>query len=129
MNRQLLIIITLWLSLLVPGWAVAETDVSGVYQAVGGDQVRIRIQVSEPAPMAFIVRQYLPPGVQLLSASPKPMAYKKGKGMVKWLFTHARAGGLTLSMRLSQPVPTKRLRGEISFRHPASGAMITKHIR
>ncbi|PIE66447.1 MAG: hypothetical protein CSA26_00825 [Desulfobacterales bacterium] len=112
------------------GWALfpqlvhAGGDVSGSYQSAGTD-VRIQIQVSNPAPMAFIVLQHLPKGVKLVSASPKPLG--KGK-QVKWLFKHARPGVTTISMKLSKPVEKQQLKGEIRFRQAKGSAMISKSI-
>lgn len=105
----------------------AKNSVTGRYQGAGSDQVTIQLVVSDPAPMAFIVLQRLPKGVRLLSASPNPSGGTKG-ATVKWLFKHARPGNHTVVMRLSMPVAPGQLQGEIRFRHPDSGAMITTKI-
>lgn len=115
--------------LLTPLVLHAKTDVSGSYQHGGGGHVTIIIKVSEPPPMAFIVLQHLPQGVKLLAANPRPSGSGNGSSSVKWLFKHARPGKHTLEMQLSKSVDPKQLRGEIRFRHPQSGAMITRKIR
>ncbi len=115
--------------LLTPLVPYAKTDVSGSYKHGGGDHITIQIKVSAPPPMAFIVLQHLPKGVKLLSADPRPSGSGKGASSVKWLFKHARPGKHKLKMQLSKPVDPKQLRGEIRFRHPQSGAMITRKIR
>ena len=116
-------------ALLTPLVLHAQTDVVGSYQDGGGKHVTIKIKVSEPPPMAFIVLQHLPKGVKLLSAVPGPSGSGKGASSVKWLFKHARPGKHKLKMQLSKAVDPKQLKGEIRFRHPKSGAMITRKIR
>lgn len=116
-------------SLLTPLVLYAKTDVSGSYKQGGGQHVTIKIKVSEPPPMAFIVLQHVPKGVQLLSADPRPSGKGNGASSVKWLFKHARPGKHILKMHFSKPVDPKQLSGEIRFRHPKSGVMITRKIR
>ena len=128
MIRRILFLVFIG-SLLTPLVLHAKTDVSGSYQHGGGNNVIIKIKVSEPPPMAFIVLQHLPKGVRLLSADPRPSGSGKGASSIKWLFKHARSGKHILKMHLSKSVDTKQLRGEIRFRHPQSGAMITRKIR
>lgn len=115
--------------LLTPLVLHAQTDVSGSYQYGGGEHVTIKIKVSKPPPMAFIVLQHLPKGVKLVSADPRPSGSGKGASSVKWLFKHARPGMHILKMRFSKPVDPRQLSGEIRFRHPKSDAMITRKIR
>lgn len=122
LKKILIIIMVSWG--IFPQLLHAQADVSGSYQSAGTD-VRIQIRVSNPAPMAFIVLQYLPKGVKLLSASPGPSG--KG-GQVKWLFKHPRPGVTTISMKLSKPVQKQQLRGEIRFRQAKGSAMITRNI-
>ena len=115
--------------LLTPLVLHAKTDVSGSYMHGGGQHVTIKIKVSEPPPMAFIVLQHLPQGIELLSANPRPSGKGPGASSVKWLFKHAGPGNHILKMHFSKPVNPKQLRGEIRFRHPESGVMITTKIR
>lgn len=104
----------------------AETNVSGRYGGQG-TQVTIQLSVAAPPPMAFIVLQQLPAGVQLVHASPAPSGMNDQQ--IKWLFKHPHPGGATISMQLSKPVAVHQLRGEIRFRHPKSGNMFTKPIK
>lgn len=115
------------LILSLTGWA--QADVSGYYQTGGGQDVTIHITVGQSPPMAFIVIQQLPKGVSVLSASPQPSGFKRGGSQVKWLFKHAQPGKMTLSLQLSKPVARNRLQGEIRYRHPGSGAMMSKKIK
>lgn len=128
MIRRILFLVFIG-SLLTPFMLHAKTDVSGSYAHGNGHHVTIQIKVSDPPPMAFIVLQHLPNGVNLLAADPRPSGSGKGTSSIKWLFKHARSGTHILKMQLSKSVDTKQLRGEIRFRHPQSGAMITRKIR
>lgn len=114
--------------LLLPLTVWAKTDVSGSY-VVRGDQVTIQIAVGNPPPMAFIVMQKIPKGVEVVSASPRPSGYKKGGASLKWLFKHARPGTMSVKLQLSKPVKRSQLKGKIRYQHPAGGETITKKIK
>lgn len=104
----------------------ADTNVSGKYGG-GGSKVTIKLSVASPPPAAFIVLQQLPTGVQLVGASPQPAGVSGQQ--VKWFIKHPNAGGSSISMQLSQSVSTKQLRGQIRFKHPRTGKMLTGRIQ
>ena len=114
------------LVLLVVAASPAEAGVSGRYLAGGGSDVRMLLTIDKPAPTAFIVLQQLPAGVQMTSASPEP-APQEGTA-VKWLFKRQPPGSMIITLQLSHQVPETLLVGEISYRHPANGALVTTTI-
>ncbi len=114
--------------LFIPATVFGNPVVSGRYVSGGGKRIAIHIQIASPAPAAFIVLQHLPPGVKVLRANPKPAGINHRTGTVKWLFKKSRPGGYSLSLQLSKPVNPGTAHGEIRFRHPGSGKMISKAI-
>lgn len=126
MLRQRVILIFLLLFVVFVPSLRAESSVSGRYGG-GGTQVQITLSVGAPPPAAFIVLQQLPAGVQLVNASPPPSGANGQQ--VKWLFKRPQSGGAVITMQFSRPVAVRKLRGEISFRHPQNGKMSTARIR
>ncbi|WP_028580843.1 hypothetical protein [Desulfogranum japonicum] len=114
------------LFLLQPTFSLAKPEVSANYQGKG-NSATISVKVGSPAPMAFIILQTAPPGVKLVSATPKPVN-GLGSSSAKWLFKQPRSGSYTISMQFSKPVSPGQLQGEIRYRHPGNQAMITKKI-
>ena len=47
---------------------------------------------------------------------------------VKWLFKRPLPGSTIVTLQLSRQVPESQLVGEISYRHPKSGAFVTRKI-
>lgn len=123
--RTLLLVLTV---LLAPAIAWTEGGVAGRYLAGGGSDVRILLTITKPAPKAFIVLQQVPEGVRVLSASPAPAGEQQGPAAVKWLFKRPAPGSMILTLQLSHQAPESRLVGEISFRHPKSGGLVTRAI-
>lgn len=108
---------------------LAETSVHGRYLSAQGKKVQVQLTVSQPPPAAFIVLQRIPAGVQLLSADPEPSGFDKGSSAVKWLFKGPHPGSLRITMHLSQPVAAHSVSGEIRYRDPGSGKMMTRRIK
>ena len=108
--------------------ALAETDVTGRYLAGGGSDVQILLTIQEPPPAAFIVQQQIPQGVKMTAADPAPSGLQQEGGVIKWLFKRPQPGSVILTLQLSKQVMESQLAGEISYRHPRSGALITRKI-
>ena len=106
-----------------------EALVSGQYLSGGGQDLQLRITVAAPAPSTLIVIQNLPPGTAIESASPAFHQYDASKGEGKWLLTQVSPGRYLLSLRLSRPVPTGAISGEIRYKDPASGRLTHLPIR
>jgi hypothetical protein len=115
------------LVLLVPVTGRAEAGVAGRYLAGGGSDVRILLTIDHPAPKAFIVLQQIPQGVQTASASPAPSGVQEGRA-IRGLFKRPLPGSMLVMLQLSRQVPESQLVGEISYRHPKSGALVTRKI-
>ena len=122
---------SLWclaLMLLLPGAVrAANLVVSGQYESTGTTLV-ISVQVGSPPPVAFIVLQHLPTGIKVIQATPRPAGQNRQTGTLKWFFKKPQVGRHTLTIKLSEPVSKNRLRGEIRYRHPISGKMVSSEI-
>lgn len=107
----------------------ASAEVTGNYAGKGGN-ISIRLHISAPVPTAFIVQQPLPNGVRLQSANPPPSGYDPASSMVKWFFKHPGSGSITLYIQLVGPMPGAGLSGgEIRYRLPGNGKMVSRSIR
>lgn len=103
--------------------------VGGQYQSAAGQDIQLLVTVGSPAPTTLIVIQNLPPGTVVDSASPAFNQYDAGKGEVKWLLTHVNPGRYTINLRLQHPVVSGRISGDIRYKDPGSGRMITLRVR
>ena len=108
--------------------AMAETGVAGRYLAGGGSDVQILLTIQDPPPAAFIVQQQIPAGVRMTAAEPAPAGLQQEGGVIKWLFKHPQPGSVILTLQLSKQVVENQLAGEISYRHPRSGTLVTQKI-
>ena len=108
--------------------AFADSGIAGRYLGGGGSDIQVLLTIQSPPPVAFIVLQQIPDDVKILAASPAPSGFQQKGGTVKWLFKRPVAGSVILSLQLSRQVPESQLLGEISYRDPRSGALITKKI-
>ncbi len=103
-----------------PPASVASEPVSARYLGVSGDTVRLRLTISEPAPQSLILEQYLPPGAQLVSASPSARQVRNSS-VVKWLFKHISAGSIDVSMQVAPPSAARSVSGTLRYRLPDGG--------
>ena len=108
--------------------AFADTDVAGRYLGGGGSDIQVLLTIQSPPPAAFIVLQQIPDDVKILAASPAPSGFQQKGGTIKWLFKRPLPGSVILSLQLSRQVQENQLVGEISYRHPRSGVLITRKI-
>jgi hypothetical protein len=118
-------ILVLVLSLL--SWPLAsgaEELVSGRYQELGGNQVRIELKVGSPPPASIILIQNLPKGCKVITSRPEMKKYSPATGKAKWLLSKVVTGKMIISVTLDRPVDKRELSGEIRYRGEA-GKMIT----
>ena len=73
--------------------------------------------------------QNLPVGTVIEAATPAFHQYDAGKGEVKWLLTKISPGSYVLNLRLQRAVASGGISGEIRYKEPVSGRMITVPIR
>ena len=116
------------LTLFLAGTLHAETNVVGRYLAGGGSDVRVLLTIQAPPPAAFIILQQIPPGVKMTAATPAPSGFQQDGATIKWLFKRPRPRTMIISMQLSRQVPESQLKGEISYRHPRNGELISRKI-
>jgi hypothetical protein len=105
--------------------ALAQPVVSCRLVGISEQDVRLEVLLKGQAPTTVIVLQYLPLGSVLTSATPPASSYDSAKGLAKWLLTRKGPGSFRITYRLADPIRPEDLRGEIRYRDPATGAMVT----
>ncbi len=123
-SRGTLVLVLIMSMFAWPLLAGAEELVSGRYLDLGGNEVRVELTITSPAPASIILIQSLPRGVKVIASSPELKKYSPGKGQAKWLFRKVDAGKKIVSMTLERPVDKGEISGEIRYRD-AAGKMIT----
>jgi len=120
------------LMLLLCAWGVgmfpegaAAQNVSGHYLEKTGDRIGIELEIAPPLPPLVIVIQKLPVGVQVVEASPPSKLADLGRGQVKWLLSGLAAGKHRLELKLDRPAAARAGGGEIRYRDPADGKLVT----
>lgn len=122
MIRNLLLLLAL-ISLPLP--AAAKEAVLGRYLSKGGQEIKIELEVSAPAPALVIIIQNLPSGVAVTGSSPEAKLAEPGQGLVKWLLSGLAPGKQLLQLKLDKAVEARALSGEIRYRDPATGNMVS----
>ncbi len=123
-----------WLLLLsvLPPEASARTDrelVDCRYLKASGTEIALQISVGSPPPSTLIITQKVPAGSTIAAASPMYNKYNAQRGEAKWLLKGVNPGVFVLSIRLEQPVQSGEIGGEISYKNPASGQMVSMSVR
>lgn len=103
--------------------------ISGRYLSAASQDIQLQITVASPAPTTLIVIQNLPGGTVIDTASPSFNQYDAGKGEVKWLLTHVGPGGYSVGLHLARPLVPGGISGEIRYKDPRTGRMITLSVR
>jgi hypothetical protein len=106
----------------------ANRSVTCRYLQADGRHIQLQLTIGSPAPATIIVIQYLPPGTAIEQAQPAFSRFNQNSGEAKWLLKGVGAGRLLIDLHLSQPVQAGTVHGEIRYKHPTTGAMITEKI-
>ncbi len=94
----------------------AEGEITARYSQPRGTKIKWSITIPNPPPTAVIVIQMIPPGTDIVSASPAYSSYDKKTGTVKWLLSGVHPGKVVMSMQLSRPIRKKgEIHGKIIF--------------
>lgn len=110
-------IVLLCCVLYLPSVGVAfGAEITARYSQPRGTKIKWSITIPNPPPAAVIVIQMIPPGTDILSASPAYSSYDKKTGTAKWLLSGVYPGKVVMSMQLSQPIRKKgEIHGKIIF--------------
>ena len=108
--------------------ADAADKVRGRYLDKRGAEIRIELEVVAPAPPLVIVVQRLPVGVQVVAAEPESKLADPGLGQVKWLLSGLTPGKHRLLLTLDRPAAGEAGGGEIRYRDPVDGGMVSSPI-
>ena len=95
------------------------------YARLAGQEVVVEVAVGQPPPPTLIVIQTLPPEVAVVQAEPATSSSNSKTGEVKWLLRGVKAGNLSLRLTLDRPVAAGEVSGEIRYREPGAGDMVT----
>lgn len=109
--------------------AAAGELVSCRYLQSSGSTVLLELTVASPPPASIIIVQNLPQGTDIIRATPPPQKHSKEKGEVKWLLKGVESSRQTISMTLEPPLPTGVVSGEIRYKNPESGKMVSMPVR
>lgn len=119
------------LALLLALPAIADAagkPVSSRYLQPGGRHIQLQLSVGAPAPATIIVVQSLPPGATIERAQPPVSRFDRQSGEAKWLLKGTDHTSLLVDLHLSEPVRASELRGQIRYKHPVTGVMITDNV-
>jgi len=119
-----MVLLCMWGVGLPPEGAAAQ-NVKGHYLDKTGAKIIIELEVSPPLPPLIIVIQKLPEGVQVIEAEPESKLADPGRGQVKWLLSGLTSGKHRLELKLDRPAAAQAGGGEIRYRNPADGMMVT----
>lgn len=118
-------VLLLLLALGVPEPLRAAHLVSAQYARLGGQEIAIEIVIKTPPPPSLIVILQLPAQVAVVRAHPATNTVNSAKGEVKWLLKGIKTGTLAVLLTLDQPVAHSEISGEIRYRDPGGGEMVT----
>ncbi|MEN8136488.1 MAG: hypothetical protein ABFS18_13280 [Thermodesulfobacteriota bacterium] len=110
--------------LLCPLAAAAEDLVSARYLKGEGQEIKIELAISSPAPPLVIVVQHLPKDVKVVAAEPELKKYNPNKGVAKWLLRKVAPGKMMVSLQLDRSIEKGEINGEVRCRD-AAGKMVS----
>ncbi len=98
-------------------------EITARYSQPRGTKIKWSITIPNPPPDAVIVLQNIPPGTDIVSATPAYSSYEKKTGTIKWLLSGVRPGTFVMKMKLSAPIRKKgEIHGKIIFQDQSAGA-------
>ncbi len=110
--------------IIVASPVVAKNLISGRYVTINNNTAELLIKIDNPAPNSLIIQQFFPPGLEVLSTSPKANGINQKKGKAKWFFKNPRSGNLHIRLTFRQDISKSSLHAAIRCRHPKSGQFI-----
>ncbi len=116
-----LVLVTLW----GPAGLRAGELVSARYLQAQGRELVVKIIVGSPPPPSLILIQNLPAGVTIRRSRPPAQSVNAARGKAKWLLREVQAGTIVVRMSLDRAVSAATITGEIRYREPSSGTMVT----
>lgn len=129
-KEKIMVFCRSWLLVVITGMflcpvaANAASPVAGHYIKGEGQEIKIALQISAPAPPLVIVVQHLPKGIKVVTAKPKLKKYNPDRGVAKWLLRKIMPGEMMISLQLDRPVKLGEINGEIRYRDVA-GKMVS----
>lgn len=116
-----LVLVMLWR----PAGLRAGELVSARYLRAQGRELVVKIIVGSPPPPSLILIQNLPAGVTIRRSRPPAQSVNAAGGKAKWLLREVQTGTIVVRMSLDRAVHAAAITGEIRYREPRSGIMIT----
>ena len=98
------------------------------YLSSRGQNILLELNVGSPAPSMIIFIQKVPAETDIIKSSPKFKKYDKTRGQAKWLLTGVKPGRIKMAMTLSKPIKSGQLSGEIRYKNPLTGKMVTMSV-
>ena len=89
----------------------------------------LEITIEDPAPSSVIVKQHIPPGTGIKSATPSYSKFAADKGVVKWLLKRPTPGVKRIRMNYSTALSTQGATAVIRCKSPSTGQLMTIHVQ
>ncbi len=112
-------------TLMAPAGLRAGELVTARYLRAQGRELVVKIIVGSPPPPSLIFIQNLPAGVTIRRSMPPAQSVNAAGGKAKWLLREVQTGTIVVRMSLDREVQAAAITGEIRYREPRSGTMIT----
>ncbi|GEM_PF-1130019 len=130
-NKRLQLQIVFLLAFIFLG-SVLELHAEGVAAAYienSGVRTVLELRVADPAPTSIIVKQSLPAGVRVESASPRYSKFSGRKNMLTWLFKRPQPGKIRIVLRYKEALTAKGATAVIRCKSPSDGTLMTINVR
>lgn len=108
---------------------VRAEGVQARYLENSGKRSVLELIVEDPAPSSIIVKQRIPQGARIQSASPAYSKFSAGKNEVKWLFKRPAPGVKRIVLKFTAPLSGKGLTAVIRCKSPSDGTLMTIHVQ
>lgn len=112
-------------AILLPTPPCRAGDISGRIDAGENNSLVVSLTIPAPPPTSVIITCQMPPGTDVIDATPVPQKKAQKQGIVKWLAKTPNDGGLSISFTPSPTLSSTDVSCEVSYNDPHSGKMKT----
>jgi len=110
----------------------AEVRAEGVqarYLENSGSRSVLEIIIEDPAPSSVIVKQRIPAGARIQSASPDFSKFSSGKNEAKWLFKKPVPGAQRIVLNYTAPLSGQGATAVVRCKSPSDGSLMTINVQ
>jgi hypothetical protein len=109
-----------------------DTRAEGVqarYLENSGNTSVLELTIEDPAPSSVIVKQRIPQGARIQSATPVYSKFAVGKNEVKWLFKRPVPGVKRIVLKFTEPLSGEGVTAVIRCKSPSDGTLMTIYVQ